>query len=49
MSMYSDYAWGYLDEDEYRHARAQFNREEAYYEEHMYDRYEDEEEEYDEE
>lgn len=37
MSIFSDYAHGYLSEEEFRSACARMDREEAWYEEHQYE------------
>ena len=43
MSVYSDYKCGALSYEDYRRECARINREEAYYEENMYDEYEEDE------
>ena len=48
MTIFSDYAHGYLSEEDFRSACAQMDREEAWYAEHQYDEDECEEDEDDE-
>lgn len=45
MSIFSDYACGALSDEEFAYECAKMNAEERYYEKHMYDEYDDSEEE----